>query len=45
MEQKKTVRSWTAAEQLAAQLEQDGKRVLSMSEERSGVRVTWTDAR
>ncbi|MGH3378809.1 MAG: hypothetical protein ACRDP6_29185 [Actinoallomurus sp.] len=39
----RTVRTWDAAEQLAAELEDDGKRVVSMSEERSGVRVTWSD--
>lgn len=37
----KTVRTWDAAEQLANELERDGSRVISMSEERSGVRVTW----
>jgi hypothetical protein len=37
----KTVSSWTAAEELADELEDAGDQVLSMSEERSGVRVTW----
>lgn len=40
MEQR-TVQGWDAAEQLAAELEDEGKRIVSMSDERSGVRVTW----
>lgn len=37
----RTLRNWDAAESFAADLERDGHRILAMSEERSGVRVTW----
>lgn len=43
MAEQKTVRGWDAAERLAADLEKDGHRILGMSEERSGIRVTWQD--
>jgi hypothetical protein len=40
---KKTVTTWAEAETLARALERDGYRILAMSDERSGVRVTWTE--
>lgn len=39
---KKTVLDWDAAERLANDLERRGQRITGMSEERNGIRVTWT---
>jgi hypothetical protein len=41
---RKTVPDWGAAEIFAKGLERDGYRILEMTDERSGVRVTWTDS-